>query len=91
MPVCTENVCIGSVMMPNQRTCKPEDIRTKEELLPLATDFIDQYYTSIRRQVHPAAPADNIWEDRLPDRSLAGTWVQLICLFSNKKTEDKPS
>uniref|UniRef100_A0A8C7VHT0 Nitric oxide synthase n=1 Tax=Oncorhynchus mykiss TaxID=8022 RepID=A0A8C7VHT0_ONCMY len=28
---------------------KPDESRTKEELLPLATDFIDQYYTSIKR------------------------------------------
>lgn len=49
MPICTENVCIGSVMIPNQPVRKPDEVRPKEELLPLATDFIDQYYTSIRR------------------------------------------
>ncbi|KAK5618595.1 Nitric oxide synthase, brain [Crenichthys baileyi] len=49
MPICSENVCIGSVMMPNQSIRKPDEVRTKEELLPLATDFIDQYYTSIKR------------------------------------------
>ncbi|XP_022076041.1 nitric oxide synthase, brain [Acanthochromis polyacanthus] len=49
MPICTENVCIGSVVMPNQHVRKPDEVRTKEELLRLATDFIDQYYTSIRR------------------------------------------
>ncbi|XP_041078618.1 nitric oxide synthase, brain-like [Polyodon spathula] len=43
LPICTEQVCIGSVMTPNQH------VRTNEELLPLATDFIDQYYTSIKR------------------------------------------
>ncbi|KAM7391186.1 hypothetical protein PAMP_021893 [Pampus punctatissimus] len=43
MPLCTENVCIGSVMMPNQHSRKPDEVRTKEELLPLATDFIDQF------------------------------------------------
>ncbi|KAI4820969.1 hypothetical protein KUCAC02_028924 [Chaenocephalus aceratus] len=47
MPLCNENVCMGSVMMPPVR--KPDEFRTKEELLPLATDFIDQYYTSIKR------------------------------------------
>ncbi|CAL8331312.1 unnamed protein product [Arctogadus glacialis] len=47
MPICTEPVCLGSIMMPNQR--KPDEVRTKEELLPLATDFIDQYYTSMKR------------------------------------------
>uniref|UniRef100_A0A8D0APC8 Nitric oxide synthase n=1 Tax=Sander lucioperca TaxID=283035 RepID=A0A8D0APC8_SANLU len=49
MPICTENVCIGSVMMPNQQARKPDEVRTKEELLPLATDFLDQYYSSIKR------------------------------------------
>nr|ACU98970.1 neuronal nitric oxide synthase [Sciaenops ocellatus] len=49
MPICTENVCIGSVMIPNQHARKPDEVRSKEELLSLATDFIDQYYTSIKR------------------------------------------
>nr|WLF82691.1 nitric oxide synthase 1 [Tor putitora] len=49
VPICTENVCIGSVMEPNQHSHKPDEVRRKEELLPLATDFIDQYYTSIKR------------------------------------------
>ncbi|CAG5925376.1 unnamed protein product [Menidia menidia] len=49
MPICSENVCNGSVMMPNQHVRKADEVRTKEELLPLATDFIDQYYTSIKR------------------------------------------
>uniref|UniRef100_A0A8C7ZHA9 Nitric oxide synthase n=1 Tax=Oryzias sinensis TaxID=183150 RepID=A0A8C7ZHA9_9TELE len=49
MPSCGEDVCFGSVMMPTQHVRKPDDARTKEELLPLATDFIDQYYTSIKR------------------------------------------
>uniref|UniRef100_A0AAX7TCI6 Nitric oxide synthase n=1 Tax=Astatotilapia calliptera TaxID=8154 RepID=A0AAX7TCI6_ASTCA len=49
MPICSENVCLGSVVMPNQHIRKPDEVRTKEELLPLATDFIDQYYTSIKR------------------------------------------
>lgn len=47
MPICGENVCIGSVMVPT--VCKPDEVRGKEELLSLATDFIDQYYTSIKR------------------------------------------
>uniref|UniRef100_A0A667ZH76 Nitric oxide synthase 1 n=1 Tax=Myripristis murdjan TaxID=586833 RepID=A0A667ZH76_9TELE len=53
IPTCTESVCIGSVMVPNQHIRKPDEVRTKEELLPLATDFIDQYYTSIKRQAQP--------------------------------------
>ncbi|CAL8249021.1 unnamed protein product [Merluccius merluccius] len=47
MPICTEPVCLASLMVPNMR--KPDEVRPKEELLPLATDFIDQYYTSIKR------------------------------------------
>ncbi|XP_053726620.1 nitric oxide synthase, brain [Synchiropus splendidus] len=49
VPICSENVCSGSIMMPSQSVRKPDEVRTKEELLPLATDFIDQYYTSIKR------------------------------------------
>ncbi|KAG7480914.1 hypothetical protein MATL_G00061310 [Megalops atlanticus] len=48
VPICTERVCIGSIMTPNPSR-KPDEVRTKEELLPLAKDFIDQYYTSIKR------------------------------------------
>ncbi|XP_036382379.1 nitric oxide synthase, brain isoform X1 [Megalops cyprinoides] len=48
VPICTERVCIGSIMTPNPSR-KLDEVRTKEELLPLAKDFIDQYYTSIKR------------------------------------------
>ncbi|MBN3304291.1 NOS1 protein, partial [Amia calva] len=51
LPICTDRVCIGSVMTPNQQNRKSDEVRNREELLPLATDFIDQYYTSIKRQV----------------------------------------
>lgn len=46
---CTEQICMGSVMTPSQHVRKPEDTRTKEEVLLLAKDFIDQYYSSIKR------------------------------------------
>uniref|UniRef100_A0A8B9PK17 Nitric oxide synthase n=1 Tax=Apteryx owenii TaxID=8824 RepID=A0A8B9PK17_APTOW len=46
---CTEQICMGSVMTPSQHVRKSEDIRTKEEVLLLAKDFIDQYYSSIKR------------------------------------------
>jgi len=46
---CTEQICMGSVMTPSQHVRKSEDTRTKEEVLLLAKDFIDQYYTSIKR------------------------------------------
>uniref|UniRef100_H3C394 Nitric oxide synthase n=1 Tax=Tetraodon nigroviridis TaxID=99883 RepID=H3C394_TETNG len=49
MPMCPENVCYGSIMTPNLHAHKPEDVRSKEEFQKLATDFIDQYYTSIKR------------------------------------------
>ncbi|KAF4074241.1 hypothetical protein AMELA_G00237230 [Ameiurus melas] len=48
VPICNESVCIGSVMIPNMRS-KPDEVQAKDELLTLATDFIDQYYTSIKR------------------------------------------
>lgn len=53
LPLCSESVCNGSVMMPNLHARKPDEVRSKEELLKLATDFIDQYYTSIKRQAQP--------------------------------------
>uniref|UniRef100_A0A452G3H3 Nitric oxide synthase n=1 Tax=Capra hircus TaxID=9925 RepID=A0A452G3H3_CAPHI len=46
---CTEHICMGSVMLPTQQIRKPEDVRTKEQLFPLAKEFIDQYYSSIKR------------------------------------------
>ncbi|KAG9487805.1 hypothetical protein GDO78_007540 [Eleutherodactylus coqui] len=46
---CTQQMCMGAVMTPPQYVRKPEDIRPKEQLLPLAKEFIDQYYTSIKR------------------------------------------
>ncbi|XP_062399931.1 nitric oxide synthase, brain [Sardina pilchardus] len=49
VPICTEKVCLGSIMTPNQQSRKPDEVRTKEQLLPLATDFINQYYSSIKR------------------------------------------
>ncbi|KAK2102711.1 hypothetical protein P7K49_020378 [Saguinus oedipus] len=48
---CTEYICMGSIMLPSQHTRRPEDVRTKEQLFPLAKEFIDQYYSSIKRQV----------------------------------------
>ncbi|XP_078277885.1 nitric oxide synthase 1 [Rhinoraja longicauda] len=46
---CREQLCFGSIMMPSQHVKKLSEARTKENLLPLATDFLDQYYTSIKR------------------------------------------
>lgn len=49
MPMCPENVCYGSIMTPNLPAHKPEEVKSKAEFQKLATDFIDQYYTSIKR------------------------------------------
>uniref|UniRef100_A0A8C9MI58 Nitric oxide synthase n=1 Tax=Serinus canaria TaxID=9135 RepID=A0A8C9MI58_SERCA len=46
---CTEQICMGSVMTPSPHIRKSEDTRSKEEVLLLAKDFIDQYYSSIKR------------------------------------------
>ncbi|KAM4709511.1 nitric oxide synthase 1 isoform 1-T1 [Discoglossus pictus] len=46
---CTQQICTGAVMTPPQYVRKPEDIRTKEQLLTLAKEFMDQYYSSIKR------------------------------------------
>ncbi|XP_015234349.1 PREDICTED: nitric oxide synthase, brain [Cyprinodon variegatus] len=72
MPICSENVCIGSVMVPNQHARKPDEVRTKEELLPLAADFIDQYYTSIKRY-GSKAHVDR-WEEVTKEIEASGTY-----------------
>ncbi|KAG2470836.1 NOS1 protein, partial [Polypterus senegalus] len=43
LPICTPQVCIGSVMVPNQHIRKPDEMRPVGDLLLLATDFIDQF------------------------------------------------
>ncbi|KAK1173522.1 nitric oxide synthase, endothelial-like [Acipenser oxyrinchus oxyrinchus] len=47
---CGERRCLGSVMFPDQMIRKPsEEPVNRERLLTMATDFINQYYTSIKR------------------------------------------
>ncbi|KAM3826174.1 nitric oxide synthase 1 isoform 2-T2 [Vipera latastei] len=46
---CSEQVCMGSIMIPSQHVRKPEEVRMKDQLLLLAKEFIDQYYSSIKR------------------------------------------
>ncbi|XP_038647078.1 nitric oxide synthase, brain [Scyliorhinus canicula] len=46
---CAKQICIGSVMFPNHLVRKQHEAPKDEKLLPLATEFINQYYTSIRR------------------------------------------
>uniref|UniRef100_A0A3Q2NWN5 Nitric oxide synthase 1 n=1 Tax=Fundulus heteroclitus TaxID=8078 RepID=A0A3Q2NWN5_FUNHE len=72
VPICSENVCIGSVMVPNQSVRKPDEVRPKEELLPLAADFIDQYYSSIKRY-GSKAHVDR-WEEVTKEIEASGTY-----------------
>ncbi|XP_050798407.1 nitric oxide synthase, endothelial isoform X2 [Gopherus flavomarginatus] len=47
---CTGKRCLGSLMFPKQMVCQADEgPPAKEELLPLARDFIHQYYSSIKR------------------------------------------
>ncbi|XP_045152640.1 nitric oxide synthase, brain [Echinops telfairi] len=46
---CSEHICMGSIMLPSQQTRKPEEVHPRERLFPLAKEFIDQYYSSIKR------------------------------------------
>ncbi|XP_069789236.1 nitric oxide synthase 1 isoform X2 [Narcine bancroftii] len=46
---CKEQMCMGSIMMPSEHVRKPSEARSKEKLIPLASDFFNQYYTSIKR------------------------------------------
>ena len=62
---CTEHICMGSIMLPSQQIRKPEDVRTKEQLFPLAKEFIDQYYSSIKRQVRVYTGEPQYWVQRL--------------------------
>nr|ACZ60615.1 nitric oxide synthase [Panulirus argus] len=44
--LCTRHQCNGSLMLPRKSGMEP---RSKEEVLKLAKDFIDEYYQSIKR------------------------------------------
>ncbi|XP_029443835.1 nitric oxide synthase, endothelial isoform X1 [Rhinatrema bivittatum] len=47
---CSEKRCLASVMFPSQITRRPPEApQTRDELLPRARDFINQYYSSIKR------------------------------------------
>ncbi|XP_072269182.1 nitric oxide synthase 3 [Pyxicephalus adspersus] len=47
---CTKARCLGSVMFPPQMMCPhPQEPKSPEEILPKAKDFINQYYSSIKR------------------------------------------
>lgn len=44
--VCTRHLCNGALMVPRKRGTEP---RSRDEVLKLARDFIDEYYQSIKR------------------------------------------
>uniref|UniRef100_A0A803TQ28 Nitric oxide synthase n=1 Tax=Anolis carolinensis TaxID=28377 RepID=A0A803TQ28_ANOCA len=46
---CNERRCLASLMFPRQLCSAPEGPRAKEELLPLARDFLRLYYGSMKR------------------------------------------
>ncbi|RXM30658.1 Nitric oxide synthase [Acipenser ruthenus] len=63
---CGERRCLGSVMFPDQLIRKPsEEPVNRERLLTMATDFINQYYTSIKRLKN-----GGIMEQRNPGKML---------------------
>jgi nitric-oxide synthase len=48
---CSQQACLGSVVsLQTRNTTGP---RSKEEVLRHAKDFLEQYFTSIRRSVQP--------------------------------------
>ncbi|XP_029769316.1 nitric oxide synthase, endothelial-like, partial [Terrapene carolina triunguis] len=47
---CSGKRCLGSLLFPKKMVCQADEgPPPKEELLPLARDFIHQYYSSIKR------------------------------------------
>ncbi|XP_061441724.1 nitric oxide synthase 3 isoform X2 [Rhineura floridana] len=46
---CNGKLCLGSVMFPRQLCAHSEGPRSSEELLPLAQDFLNLYYRSMKR------------------------------------------
>lgn len=75
---CTEHICMGSIMLPSHHIRKSEDVRTKDQLFPLAKEFLDQYYSSIKRQVQGAR-----WLDPWANAHHAHvmTWVQILSIL----------
>ncbi|XP_067008227.1 nitric oxide synthase, salivary gland [Anabrus simplex] len=67
---CSQKTCLGSLMaLPGRTTLAP---RTTEELLRHAKDFLDQYFTSIRRFNSPAHAAR--WEQVQKSVNASGTY-----------------
>uniref|UniRef100_A0A8C2T7I9 Nitric oxide synthase n=1 Tax=Coturnix japonica TaxID=93934 RepID=A0A8C2T7I9_COTJA len=70
---CSARRCLGSLVLPKQLPVPgAEGGRSGEELLALARDFIDQYYTSIRRE-NSAAHVQRLREVEAAVRS-SGTY-----------------
>ncbi|XP_019875678.1 nitric oxide synthase, salivary gland isoform X1 [Aethina tumida] len=65
---CTNQVCLGSMMAQPGRN----DIRTPQEILQHAKDFLDQYFTSIRRSQSPAHIAR--WEQVQKEVNTTGAY-----------------
>uniref|UniRef100_A0A6P7GPM8 nitric-oxide synthase (NADPH) n=1 Tax=Diabrotica virgifera virgifera TaxID=50390 RepID=A0A6P7GPM8_DIAVI len=65
---CSERSCLGSVMALPQRTA----VRVSEDVLEQAKDFLNQYFTSIRRQNTPAHEAR--WEQVKKEVTETGTY-----------------
>ncbi|XP_015839062.1 nitric oxide synthase, salivary gland isoform X3 [Tribolium castaneum] len=66
--VCNNNVCLGSMMALPLRN----EIRTPQEVLKHAKDFLDQYFTSIRRANSPAHTSR--WEQVQKEVAATGTY-----------------
>ncbi|XP_044272117.1 nitric oxide synthase isoform X2 [Tribolium madens] len=66
--VCSNNVCLGSMMALPLRN----EIRTPQEILKHAKDFLDQYFTSIRRANSPAHTSR--WEQVQKEVNTTGTY-----------------
>ncbi|XP_049776657.1 nitric oxide synthase, salivary gland [Schistocerca cancellata] len=67
---CTPKTCLGSLMaMPGRSTTAP---RSPEELLKHAKDFLDQYFTSIRR--HNSQAHLSRWEQVQREVATTGTY-----------------
>lgn len=65
---CSSQVCLGSIMAQQGKT----EIRTPDEVLQQAEDFLKQYFTSIRRSQSPAHLSR--WEQVQKEVATSGTY-----------------
>jgi nitric-oxide synthase len=66
--VCNNQMCLGSMMAQPGRN----ELRTPQEVLKHAKDFLDQYFTSIRRASSPAHTSR--WEQVQKEVNTTGTY-----------------